>query len=152
LKIAYTKHGLIQKFDWKIIKFLHLKTMCDCPICFDEITEKTGKVVLSCSHSFHLACITEWFSRKQDCPCCRAKPAEKEKMSSVATASAAAGGTSRRLWEEIFGQAGINRNYIPNIGAQRSYDDIYINTGGGGWVSRYTINNHNNQTITFNYY
>ena len=53
-----------------------------CSICRDPMTvSETGKVELSCSHEFHLACITRWFStdgNTRTCPICRAAPKEKE--------------------------------------------------------------------------
>jgi hypothetical protein len=55
---------------------------CLCPICYTDITEETGHVVLSCSHKFHLGCITKWFYsvEVETCPCCRKETSEKEKM------------------------------------------------------------------------
>jgi uncharacterized protein YbaR (Trm112 family) len=57
-----------------------------CPICRDPLNvSETGKVELSCSHEFHLACITRWFStggNTSTCPICRAAPKEKETVSS----------------------------------------------------------------------
>lgn len=56
--------------------------MTDCPICRDPLNvSETGKVELSCSHTFHLGCITRWFStggNTRTCPICRAAPKEKE--------------------------------------------------------------------------
>jgi hypothetical protein len=55
-----------------------------CPICYEDVTASTGSVNLSCSHTFHLSCITKWFS-KQDhgsCPCCRKEVGEKEDLTS----------------------------------------------------------------------
>ena len=58
----------------------------ECSICYDEITAATGKVELSCSHSFHFSCLTSWFSTQsgnelqQSCPCCRHESNEHEKM------------------------------------------------------------------------
>ena len=53
-----------------------------CSICRDPMTvSETGKVELSCSHTFHLGCITRWFStggNTRTCPICRAAPKEKE--------------------------------------------------------------------------
>ena len=49
----------------------------DCAICYEAITAATGKVELSCSHSFHINCLTSWFvtlnvtQRTQVCPYCR---------------------------------------------------------------------------------
>lgn len=63
-----------------------------CPICRDPMTvSETGKVELSCSHEFHLACITRWFStggNTSTCPICRAAPKEKENVSSSSLAAA----------------------------------------------------------------
>ena len=43
--------------------------MCEeCPICYDAITVETGCAKLSCGHSYHIACITKWFSQQTDCP------------------------------------------------------------------------------------
>lgn len=56
-----------------------------CPICYEDVTSSTGSVNLSCSHTFHLSCITKWFS-KQDhgsCPCCRKEVGEKEDLASL---------------------------------------------------------------------
>jgi hypothetical protein len=56
--------------------------MCECAICFDEITKATGEVKLSCSHSFHFSCISSWFLKqdKGTCPCCRKEMGEKEDL------------------------------------------------------------------------
>jgi len=63
-----------------------------CPICRDPMTvSETGKVELSCSHEFHLVCITRWFStggNTSTCPICRAAPKEKENVSSASLAVA----------------------------------------------------------------
>ena len=58
----------------------------DCAICYDAITAATGKVELSCSHSFHFSCLTTWFATQngnnhtQSCPCCRHESNEHEKI------------------------------------------------------------------------
>lgn len=58
----------------------------ECSICYNEITSSTGKVELSCSHSFHFSCLTKWFDRQssegcgQNCPMCRHEANEFEKM------------------------------------------------------------------------
>lgn len=55
-----------------------------CAICYSEITPATGKVELSCSHSFHINCLTTWFvtlnmtQRTQNCPYCRHESSELE--------------------------------------------------------------------------
>ena len=43
----------------------------DCPICYESITQTTGCCVLSCSHSFHIKCLTQWTSDASTCPMCR---------------------------------------------------------------------------------
>ena len=45
--------------------------MTDCPICYESITRTTGCCVLSCSHSFHIKCLTKWTSDASTCPMCR---------------------------------------------------------------------------------
>jgi len=45
--------------------------MMSCPICFEEISKKTGQTILSCSHTFHIKCILEWLIKNPSCPCCR---------------------------------------------------------------------------------
>lgn len=45
--------------------------MTDCSICFESITKTTGCCVLSCSHSFHIKCLTKWTSDASTCPLCR---------------------------------------------------------------------------------
>jgi hypothetical protein len=42
-----------------------------CSICCCEITLQTGNSLLSCQHSFHLKCISQWLSKNNSCPCCR---------------------------------------------------------------------------------
>lgn len=51
-----------------------------CPICYEDINASTGSVNLSCAHTFHLTCITTWFTRQdqESCPCCRKEMGEKE--------------------------------------------------------------------------
>ena len=56
--------------------------MCECSICYDEITKATGEVKLSCSHVFHFSCISSWFFKQEKgtCPCCRKEMGEKEDL------------------------------------------------------------------------
>ena len=59
---------------------------CSCAICFDDITKATGRVELSCSHSFHYGCLTNWFGNQmskdieESCPCCRHVANEHERL------------------------------------------------------------------------
>lgn len=58
----------------------------DCAICYDAITKATGKIDLSCSHTFHIRCLTSWFKSQsenylyQSCPCCRHEANEDEEV------------------------------------------------------------------------
>ena len=65
-----------------------------CSICRDPMNvSETGKVELSCSHTFHLGCITRWFSTGGNtctCPICRAAPKEKEIPANASNAANAA--------------------------------------------------------------
>ena len=51
-----------------------------CPVCFEDITSESGKAELSCSHTFHIKCLSKWFSKKTTCPCCRHEANDTEKM------------------------------------------------------------------------
>lgn len=54
---------------------------CDCSICFDPIdVSTTGRVELSCRHTYHFSCIVAWFSEleKGTCPQCRKEMGPKE--------------------------------------------------------------------------
>jgi hypothetical protein len=54
---------------WSII--LEYAKMTDCPICYESINQTTGCCVLSCSHSFHIKCLTKWTTDASTCPMCR---------------------------------------------------------------------------------
>ncbi|KAM0949866.1 putative transcription factor C2H2 family [Dioscorea sansibarensis] len=41
-----------------------------CPTCLEEYTPENPKVILQCSHDFHLSCIYEWMERSEACPVC----------------------------------------------------------------------------------
>ncbi len=43
----------------------------ECQICLETFTKNTEIAMLPCGHTFHIECITEWFSRKYECPLCR---------------------------------------------------------------------------------
>ncbi|KAL4803400.1 hypothetical protein BDV18DRAFT_162964 [Aspergillus unguis] len=47
-----------------------------CLFCFDDLTPDTPRRQLSCKHSFHSPCISEWVARGgkcKSCPLCRRK-------------------------------------------------------------------------------
>ena len=58
----------------------------DCSICYEAITEATGKIQLSCSHSFHVRCAVTWLSGlaqkfgEETCPMCRHKSTSLEEI------------------------------------------------------------------------
>ncbi|KAK6913397.1 Zinc finger, RING-H2-type, partial [Dillenia turbinata] len=41
-----------------------------CPTCLEEYTEENPKIMMKCSHHFHLGCIYEWMERSENCPVC----------------------------------------------------------------------------------
>jgi hypothetical protein len=49
----------------------------------NSITKETGVVTTSCGHSFHLTCISKWFSKDETCPCCRKETSNTEKLETV---------------------------------------------------------------------
>eukprot|EP01023_Acetabularia_acetabulum_P016833 TRINITY_DN18343_c0_g1_i2.p2 TRINITY_DN18343_c0_g1~~TRINITY_DN18343_c0_g1_i2.p2 ORF type:complete len:215 (+),score=32.16 TRINITY_DN18343_c0_g1_i2:103-747(+) len=44
-----------------------------CPTCLDPYDEDNPKILTSCGHHFHLACIYEWLNRSDNCPMCGQK-------------------------------------------------------------------------------
>ena len=43
----------------------------DCPICFESFNYCKNSACLSCTHKFHIGCITNWLLDHSTCPCCR---------------------------------------------------------------------------------
>ncbi|KAK8480622.1 hypothetical protein V6N13_099819 [Hibiscus sabdariffa] len=41
-----------------------------CPTCLEEYDPGNPRIVLQCSHSYHLGCIYEWMERSANCPIC----------------------------------------------------------------------------------
>ena len=95
-----------------------------CSICRDPMNvSETGKVELSCSHTFHLGCITRWFStggNTRTCPICRAAPKEKEISApqvppidvNAANALAAQRATLQRQRENVRAQIHLQLNML----------------------------------------
>ena len=58
----------------------------DCCICTDAITKETGHTTMSCGHTFHFRCLTNWFCSQQDtevacsCPSCRHEAKDLEDL------------------------------------------------------------------------
>ncbi|KAJ4814548.1 RING/U-box superfamily protein [Rhynchospora pubera] len=44
-----------------------------CPTCLEEYSPDNPKIVMQCSHDFHLGCIYEWMERSEACPVCGKK-------------------------------------------------------------------------------
>ena len=42
----------------------------ECPICFEEITEKKNIKKTICGHKFCKECIEEWTEKELSCPLC----------------------------------------------------------------------------------
>ncbi|CAA6662937.1 unnamed protein product [Spirodela intermedia] len=41
-----------------------------CPTCLEEYTPEDPRIIMQCSHHFHLGCIYEWMERSEACPVC----------------------------------------------------------------------------------
>lgn len=44
-----------------------------CPTCLEDYTSENPRIVMQCSHHFHLGCIYEWIERSEACPVCGKK-------------------------------------------------------------------------------
>ena len=42
-----------------------------CTICISEFTLDEKLTTLECGHTYHHACITEWYQKNQACPICK---------------------------------------------------------------------------------
>ena len=153
-----------------------------CSICRDPLNvPETGKVELSCSHAFHLGCITRWFSTGGNtctCPICRAAPKEKEIAANAApqvppidvnaaNALAAQRATLQRQRENVRAQIHLQLNMLDQFtrDIQRmrrevtsSLNDIdneinqaNLNINNVGQGGRYNDNIINDNLIHFNY-
>ena len=43
----------------------------NCSICLEDLQEEDLASTLSCQHTYHALCISEWLKRKANCPYCR---------------------------------------------------------------------------------
>jgi len=42
-----------------------------CPVCMTDATKGDRVAVLSCGHTFHVHCLSQWLARSHTCPICR---------------------------------------------------------------------------------
>ena len=88
----------------------------ECVICYEPCTEK-----LACGHAFHMQCMVNWLSRKNDCPMCRKQviPIKQLKVGNIHD-------ETNRLVEhmEPHGIMNLFRNVLMRIGIElRGPDD-----------------------------
>lgn len=65
------------QFKLNALKFRGELTSNECSICMQKF-ETGAMYTLSCNHSFHKNCISEWLCWKRTCPYCRAVVKENE--------------------------------------------------------------------------
>ncbi|KAB1994363.1 hypothetical protein ES319_D13G094300v1 [Gossypium barbadense] len=41
-----------------------------CPTCLEDYIPENPRIVLQCSHTYHLGCIYKWMERSENCPIC----------------------------------------------------------------------------------
>ncbi|XP_048570878.1 E3 ubiquitin-protein ligase At3g02290-like isoform X1 [Triticum urartu] len=56
-----------------------------CPTCLEDYTSENPRIVMQCSHHFHLGCIYEWMERSEACPVCGKVPHVEPESSCIAT-------------------------------------------------------------------
>ncbi|KAK9158723.1 hypothetical protein Scep_005297 [Stephania cephalantha] len=53
----------------------------ECAVCLGELEEEEMvRLMPSCRHAFHVACIDQWFSSRSNCPVCRSPIVEEQRM------------------------------------------------------------------------
>ena len=58
---------------------MNTQEVCQCPICFDTISDKKNNITTECGHKFHASCLmTNVIRNGFNCPCCRAVMATPE--------------------------------------------------------------------------
>jgi hypothetical protein len=38
-----------------------------CPICYEDITDESKRLVTKCNHAFHEECLVKWIDTQEDC-------------------------------------------------------------------------------------
>lgn len=90
--------------------------MTECCICLTDINKTTGQVDMSCSHKYHLKCISKWLSNHSTCPMCRATTSEMETLESNSPTYGIGG---NRMYSDVHSGIGSRaiiymQNYIQN--------------------------------------
>ena len=61
-------------FDIQQFSSVKVTYNCDCSICLEDFTEEDIVITMTCKHTFHESCLTDWFikrgSNKIECPVC----------------------------------------------------------------------------------
>ena len=59
--------------DLPVEKYSDAKRGCTaCTICIEDFESDESVTVVTCGHTFHASCLSEWTKYKPDCPTCRA--------------------------------------------------------------------------------
>ena len=101
--------------------------MTECCICLTEINQTTGQVDMSCSHKYHLKCISKWLSNHSTCPMCRSKTSEMETLELKAPTYGIGG---NRMYSDVHSGIGSRAIiYMQNYNLTwNEINNSYINT------------------------
>ena len=58
------------------LKATFIESNEDCSICMECMTTTEQVNVLTCRHTFHVACLTPWWRQHSTCPLCRSHIAQ----------------------------------------------------------------------------
>jgi hypothetical protein len=99
-----------------------------CAICFEDITAATGRVELSCSHSFHYGCLTNWFGNQmakdieESCPCCRHVANQHERLPDIDIESESSA-TGEQFLESLENEQNLAQ-HVANERAQTKFETL----------------------------
>ena len=80
IKLMYKKYNLqivaeekkdTIKLKWVLYNPIKHYIPEQCTICISEFTLDEKLTTLECGHTYHHACITEWYQKHQACPICK---------------------------------------------------------------------------------
>lgn len=68
-------NGMNKELDIQPVKYgdLSQKNNTECSICLIEYENEDHVIETKCDHVFHMDCLTEWLTRKMECPLCRSE-------------------------------------------------------------------------------